>query len=291
MGCTTASRAAIQLDGKPLHIRNPKDAIANGIGMVHQHFMLVNAHNVVENVILGLPGGPVLDIKGAAERISALANKLEIEIDPYARVGDLTVGQQQRVEIIKALYRDVKILILDEPTAVLTPGEVDSLFALLRKLTQAGMTVILISHKLAEIMDICTQCTILRQGRVVKTVPVKRDTGQIPAGSPDGGPGPLPEPGKAAFYPGGYGIAGGRSVLSGCGKHPGAGSYQLLSTFRGDPGGMRRGRQRAIRTDPLYHRVAAAFRRGHLSGRAKRNRQIPPGKCWATAWPIFRKTG
>ena len=169
-GMYDSFQGSIQLDGKPLHIRNPKDAIANGIGMVHQHFMLVNAHNVVENVILGLPGGPVLDIKGAAERISALANKLEIEIDPYARVGDLTVGQQQRVEIIKALYRDVKILILDEPTAVLTPGEVDSLFALLRKLTQAGMTVILISHKLAEIMDICTQCTILRQGRVVKTV-------------------------------------------------------------------------------------------------------------------------
>ena len=159
-GMYDSFQGSIQLDGKPLHIRNPKDAIANGIGMVHQHFMLVNAHNVVENVILGLPGGPVLDAKGAAERISALANKLEIE----------TVGQQQRVEIIKALYRDVKILILDEPTAVLTPGEVDSLFALLRKLTQAGMTVILISHKLAEIMDICTQCTILRQGRVVKTV-------------------------------------------------------------------------------------------------------------------------
>ena len=169
-GMYDSFQGSIQLDGKPLHIRSPKDAIANGIGMVHQHFMLVNAHNVVENVILGLPGGPVLDAKGAAERISALANKLEIEIDPYARVGDLTVGQQQRVEIIKALYRDVKILILDEPTAVLTPGEVDSLFALLRKLTQAGMTVILISHKLAEIMHICTQCTILRQGRVVKTV-------------------------------------------------------------------------------------------------------------------------
>ena len=105
-GMYDSFQGSIQLDGKPLHIRSPKDAIANGIGMVHQHFMLVNAHNVVENVILGLPGGPVLDAKGAAERISALANKLEIEIDPYARVGDLTVGQQQRVEIIKALYRD-----------------------------------------------------------------------------------------------------------------------------------------------------------------------------------------
>lgn len=170
IGLYQPTEGKIFLNGKEVRIESPSQAVKLGIGMVHQHFMLVNAHNVVENVILGLPGGPVLDAKGAAERISALANKLEIEIDPYARVGDLTVGQQQRVEIIKALYRDVKILILDEPTAVLTPGEVDSLFALLRKLTQAGMTVILISHKLAEIMDVCTQCTILRQGRVVKTV-------------------------------------------------------------------------------------------------------------------------
>jgi simple sugar transport system ATP-binding protein len=161
----------IRLDGEKLHIRSPKDAIAHGIGMVHQHFMLVNAHSIVENVILGLPGNKaVLDVAAAAKRIRNLAKKLEIEIDPYACVNDLTVGQQQRVEIIKALYRDVSVLILDEPTAVLTPGEVDGLFAMLRKLAEEGMTIILISHKLTEIMDICTRCTILRQGRFVTCV-------------------------------------------------------------------------------------------------------------------------
>lgn len=278
-GMYDSFQGSIQLDGKPLHIRNPKDAIANGIGMVHQHFMLVNAHNVVENVILGLPGGPVLDIKGAAERISALANKLEIEIDPYARVGDLTVGQQQRVEIIKALYRDVKILILDEPTAVLTPGEVDSLFALLRKLTQAGMTVILISHKLAEIMDICTQCTILRQGRVVKTVQLNEIQDKYQLAALMVGQDLSRSLEKRPFTPGGTVL----QVEDLCYRD--VENIQVLDHISfylrsGEIlGGMRRGRQRAIRTDPLYHRVAAAFRRGHLSGRAKRNRQIPPGNA------------
>jgi len=161
----------IRLDGEKLNIRSPKDAISHGIGMVHQHFMLINAHSIVENVVLGLPGNKaVLDIAAAAKRIRKLADTLDIEIDPYARVGDLTVGQQQRVEIIKALYRDVRVLILDEPTAVLTPGEVEGLFSMLRKLAQEGMTIILISHKLTEIMDICTRCTILRQGRFVTCV-------------------------------------------------------------------------------------------------------------------------
>ena len=161
----------IFLDGKPLSIRSPKDAIAAGVGMVHQHFMLINAHTVVENVILGYPGNrALLNEKAAADRIRELAKRLAIDIDPYAKVGDLTVGQQQRVEIIKALFRDVQVLILDEPTAVLTPGEVESLFSLLRKLSADGMTIVLISHKLAEIMDICTACTILRQGRVVQNV-------------------------------------------------------------------------------------------------------------------------
>lgn len=161
----------IMLDGEKLNIGGPKDAILNGIGMVHQHFMLINAHSVVENVVLGIPGNKaVLDIVTAAEQIRSLAKKLDIEIDPHACVGDLTVGQQQRVEIIKALYRDVRVLILDEPTAVLTPIEVEGLFVMLRKLSEEGMTIILISHKLTEIMDICTRCTILRQGRLVARV-------------------------------------------------------------------------------------------------------------------------
>ena len=162
----------VLLDGRPLHIKSPRDAIAHGIGMVHQHFMLIPAHTVVENIILGLPGGPILGIRQAAEEIRALAESLHIDIDPYALVSELTVGQQQRVEILKALYRKVKLLILDEPTAVLTPQESESLFEMIRSLAQQGMTVIFISHKLMEIMEISDRCTILRQGKVVRTVPI-----------------------------------------------------------------------------------------------------------------------
>ena len=162
----------VLLDGRPLHIKSPRDAIAHGIGMVHQHFMLIPAHTVVENIILGLPGGAILGIRQAAEEIRALAESLHIDIDPYALVSELTVGQQQRVEILKALYRKVKLLILDEPTAVLTPQESESLFEMIRSLAQQGMTVIFISHKLMEIMEISDRCTILRQGKVVRTVPI-----------------------------------------------------------------------------------------------------------------------
>ena len=162
----------VLLDGRPLHIKSPRDAIAHGIGMVHQHFMLIPAHTVVENIILGLPGDPILGIRQAAEEIRALAESLHIDIDPYALVSELTVGQQQRVEILKALYRKVKLLILDEPTAVLTPQESESLFEMIRSLAQQGMTVIFISHKLMEIMEISDRCTILRQGKVVRTVPI-----------------------------------------------------------------------------------------------------------------------
>ena len=162
----------ILLDGKPLRIKSPRDAIANGIGMVHQHFMLIPAHTVVENIILGLPGGPMLGIRQAAEEIRTLAQSLHIDIDPYARVSELAVGQQQRVEILKALYRKVKLLILDEPTAVLTPQEAESLFEMIRSLAAQGMTVIFISHKLMEIMELSDRCTILRQGRAVRTVSI-----------------------------------------------------------------------------------------------------------------------
>lgn len=163
----------IFIDGKQVKIRNPRDAITNGVGMVHQHFMLIPAHNVVENVVLGLPDNHhVLNLKSAANRIKDITASMGIDIDPWAKVEDLTVGQQQRVEIIKALYRNVNILILDEPTAVLTPQETRNLFRMIKKLVANGMTVIFISHKLAEIMEICDRCTILRQGKVVKTVKV-----------------------------------------------------------------------------------------------------------------------
>ena len=155
----------IWFNGQKVVINDPKQAIALGIGMVHQHFMLIPALTVIENVVLGLKENKqVLDLKAAAERFTELGKRYNMEIDPWVRVEQLSVGQQQRLEILKALYRDAKLLILDEPTAVLTPDEVDGLFDMMNKLTSEGHTVIFISHKLNEIMKICDRCTVLRQG-------------------------------------------------------------------------------------------------------------------------------
>ncbi len=161
----------IVFDGEPVSITDPKHAIALGIGMVHQHFMLIPVLSVIENVVLGLKENKqVLDLKSAAARFTELGKKYNMEIDPWAKVESLSVGQQQRVEILKALYRDAKLLILDEPTAVLTPGEIDGLFDMMTALKNEGRTVIFISHKLNEIMRICDRCTVLRLGRVEATV-------------------------------------------------------------------------------------------------------------------------
>lgn len=165
----------LYFDGKLIQIHEPKQAIELGIGMVHQHFMLIPALSVIENVILGLKENKkVLDLKTAANRFMELGKRYNMEIDPWVRVEQLSVGQQQRLEILKALYRDAKLLILDEPTAVLTPDEVDGLFEMMKKLTGEGHTVIFISHKLNEIMKICDRCTVLRQGRLAATVEISR---------------------------------------------------------------------------------------------------------------------
>lgn len=153
--------------GERLNVRSPRDAIDQGIGMVHQHFMLIPAHSAIENVVLGYSGNKeILDLKGAAKRFTEMAERYHMNIDPWEKVGKMSVGQQQRLEILKALYRDVDTLILDEPTAVLTPQEVEGLFDVIRQLIAEGKTVIFISHKLPEIMAICDRCTILRQGKV-----------------------------------------------------------------------------------------------------------------------------
>ncbi|MEG2349523.1 MAG: ABC transporter ATP-binding protein [Hungatella sp.] len=163
----------IYFDGQLVNVQDSKQAIALGIGMVHQHFMLIPALTVIENVILGLSENqPVLDLKAAAAKFAELGKRYNMEIDPWVRVEQLSVGQQQRLEILKALYRDAKLLILDEPTAVLTPDEIDGLFDMMRMLTGEGHTVIFISHKLNEIMKICDRCTVLRQGRLAATVEI-----------------------------------------------------------------------------------------------------------------------
>jgi simple sugar transport system ATP-binding protein len=161
--------------GQKVEIKSPKAAIELGIGMVHQHFMLIPALTVIENVVLGIHSGKrgVLDLKNAAEEFQKLAKKYNMEIDPWAEVGQLTVGQQQRLEILKALFRGADLLILDEPTAVLVPQEVDELFQIIRKLTSEGHTVIFISHKLNEVMTICDRVSVLRLGHSIATINAK----------------------------------------------------------------------------------------------------------------------
>ena len=171
-GFYEADSGEVRVGGKPVAIRTPADAIHAGIGMVHQHFMLVEPLTVVENVMLGAEGGVLLRAGEAKVRaeLARLSRDYGLEIDVDATVGDLSVGLQQRVEILKALYRGADILILDEPTAVLTPAEADALFELLRALKAQGKTVILITHKLREIMAVTDRVSVMRRGEMVATV-------------------------------------------------------------------------------------------------------------------------
>jgi ABC-type uncharacterized transport system ATPase subunit len=171
----------IRLNDRPVTITSPMDAINLGIGMIHQHFMLVPTLTVVENVALGLPSsrGPLTDLDRVSERILELAGIYGLKIDPGAYVWQLSVGQQQRVEIIKALYRGAALLILDEPTAVLTPQEVDELFVIMREMVKDGHGLIFISHKLHEVVEISNRVTVLRDGRKIGTRPTSEVTKQI----------------------------------------------------------------------------------------------------------------
>jgi general nucleoside transport system ATP-binding protein len=163
----------ILLNGKPISIDSPHAAIDAGIGMVHQHFMLIPVMTVAENIVLAAEPkkGVFLDTGAADRRVRELADQFKFRIDPHARIRDITVGQQQRVEILKALYRHADILILDEPTAVLTPQEAVELFEILKNLVAEGMSVIFISHKLNEVLEIADRVTVLRRGKKVDTIP------------------------------------------------------------------------------------------------------------------------
>src|SRR5438093_8189 len=164
----------ILLKGEPVRINSPKDAIARGIGMVHQHFMLIPVMTVAENIVLASEpthAGVLLDYRAANRRVEHLAGTFNFAIDPQARVEEISVGQEQRVEILKALYRRADILILDEPTAVLTPQEAQELFGILRTLVREGLSVIFISHKLNEVLEIADRITVLRRGKRIDTVP------------------------------------------------------------------------------------------------------------------------
>ncbi|MEO1592852.1 MAG: ABC transporter ATP-binding protein, partial [Cyanobacteria bacterium J06632_22] len=161
----------IYLEGQQVNIHSPADAIRLGIGMIHQHFMLVPQLTVTENIILGQASGMRLDLKSQAQAVTELGQTYGLEVPAMARVGDLPVGVQQRVEILKVLYRQANILILDEPTAVLAPAEITAFLKVLRQLASRGHTLIFISHKLDEVMAVCDNVTILRRGQVVATVP------------------------------------------------------------------------------------------------------------------------
>lgn len=174
-GFYTADAGEILLDGSVRRVATPHDAINLGIGMVHQHFMLVETMTVAENIVLGAePGGVVaLDLKQAAARIRELSGEFGLAIDPFATIESLSVGQQQRVELLKALYRDARLLILDEPTAVLTPQEVEEFFVILRRMREGGKTIIIITHKLDEVLAISDDVTVMRDGRVVGNLQTK----------------------------------------------------------------------------------------------------------------------
>jgi general nucleoside transport system ATP-binding protein len=168
-GLYAPDEGEILVNGQAVQIKNPNDAIRLGIGMVHQHFQLVPVLTVTENIMLGDEStrGPFLDRRKARQRITEISEQYGLEVDPDALVQDLPVGVQQRVEIIKALYRQADILILDEPTAVLTPQEAEGLFRIMRTLLDRGVSIIFISHKLKEVLEICIEVTVLRDGRVV----------------------------------------------------------------------------------------------------------------------------
>jgi ABC-type uncharacterized transport system ATPase subunit len=163
----------IRVNGKPVSFSSAREAIQAGIGMVHQHFMLIPVMTVAENIVLGVEprSGLLLDESGAEERVRELSSRFGFAVDPGSLVSDITVGQEQRVEILKALYRGADLLILDEPTAVLTPQEAKELFAVIRSLQAEGMSIIFISHKLNEVLEIADRITVLRRGRTIETVP------------------------------------------------------------------------------------------------------------------------
>ena len=168
----------IRKNGQTVKINDPNDATALGIGMVHQHFQLVDVFTVLDNIILGAETTKMgfLQKKEARKKVQELSERYGLAVDLDAKVEDITVGMQQRVEILKMLYRDNEILIFDEPTAVLTPQEIDELLLIMKNLTREGKSILFISHKLAEIMAVADRCTVLRKGKYIGTVETKNTT-------------------------------------------------------------------------------------------------------------------
>ncbi len=168
----------ILVNGKPVSIRSPKDAFDNGIGMIHQHFKLVDVFTAAENIVLGLHDGSRLDRKEISAKVQAISDRYGFGIDPNKKVYDMSVSEKQTVEIVKVLYRGADILILDEPTAVLTPQETDRLFSILRTMRDDGKAIVIITHKLHEVMDLSDRVAVLRKGKYIGTVDTAATTPQ-----------------------------------------------------------------------------------------------------------------
>lgn len=174
-GLYQPDQGMIRVRGEEVTIANPNVANAHGIGMVHQHFKLVEDFTVVENIILGMEPTTkqgIIDIDSAAKKVSEISEKFGLKVDPYAKIKDISVGMQQRVEILKMLYRDAEILIFDEPSAVLTPQEIEELLAIMKGLIKKGKSILLITHKLAEIKQVADECSVLQKGKYIGTVKV-----------------------------------------------------------------------------------------------------------------------
>lgn len=175
-GIYTQDEGDIFINGSKIKIKNPKDAISNGIGMVHQHFMLVHNFTVMENIVLGcepVKSGIIFDKKSAFKKVKEIIDKYEFNIDPEVKIEDISVGQQQKVEILKILYRGADIIILDEPTAVLIPSEIKELEIIMKNLTKEGKSIILITHKLKEVMSMSNRVTIIRRGELIDNLNTK----------------------------------------------------------------------------------------------------------------------
>ncbi len=212
-GLYQPEKGEIRKNGVPVKINDPNDATALGIGMVHQHFKLIDVFTVLDNIILGAEDTKLgfLQKKKARQKVKELSEKYGLAIDMDAKVEDITVGMQQRVEILKMLYRDNEILIFDEPTAVLTPQEIDELMEIMRNLAKEGKSILFISHKLNEIMAVADRCTVLRKGQICRHHRYGQDQ-QAGAEQYDGGP---PGPAGGAEIPGEArrGGAGGRALF------------------------------------------------------------------------------
>ena len=238
----------ILINGEPVVFHSPADAIRAGIGMIHQHFMLVPTLTVAENVALGLKSTrePRLDLDRVAKRVDELSKIYGLKVDPSAHVWQLAVGEQQRVEIMKALYRGASLIILDEPTAVLTPQEVDDLFVTFRRMAQEGHALIFISHKLHEVMAISDRVTALRDGKLAGTRSAQgRDAARTGA---DDGRARDQAAGAAAAQGRRGALADQRHARDGRSRHGGPARRGSGSARRGDCGPGRSVGQRAART-------------------------------------------